>query len=75
MSVSLHTPIVALCELFGKRLEALPNYLSKRAFIQRTIDVNVSEFPTLEAGFMVIGMVTGEGGVVVTASPPNFSML
>ena len=28
------------------------------AFIEGTIDANVSEFPALEAGFMVSGVVT-----------------
>ena len=30
-----------------------------RAFVQGAIDVNVPEFPALEAGFVVMGMVAG----------------
>ena len=44
------------------------------AFVKGAVDVNVSELPALEAGFMVLGVVTGEGSVMVTASPPNFSV-
>ena len=42
-------------------------------FIQGAVDVDVSKFPALEAGFVISGMVTGEGCVIVTASPPDFS--
>ena len=42
------------------------------AFVQRAVDADVSEFPALEAGFVVSGVIVSEGGVVVTASPPNF---
>ena len=41
------------------------------AFVERTVDMNVSKFPALEAGFMVTGVVTRQGGVVVTAGPPD----
>ena len=45
------------------------------AFVQRAVDMNVSEFPTLEAGFMVSGMVMGQGSIVVTAGPPDVGAL
>ena len=41
------------------------------AFVEGAVDVNVAEFLALEAGFMVSGMVTGQGSIVVTASPPD----
>ena len=44
------------------------------AFIQRVVDANVFKFPTLETGFVVMRVVTGKGSVVVTASPPYFSV-
>ena len=44
------------------------------AFVQGTVDADVSEFPALEAGFMVSGVVTSEGGIVATASPPDFGV-
>ena len=34
--------------------------------------MDMSEFPALEAGFVVLGVISGQGSVVVTASPPNF---
>ena len=43
------------------------------AFIQGAVDMDVSELPALEAGFVVSGVVLGEGSIVVTASPPNVS--
>ena len=42
-----------------------------RAFVEGTVDANVSKFPALEAGFMVTGVVMRQGGVVVTAGPPD----
>ena len=41
--------------------------------VKVTVDENVSKFPALEAGLMVLGVVTGEGCIVVNASPPDFS--
>ena len=38
------------------------------------IDTDMTEFSTLEASFMVAGMVTSEGCIVVAACPPDFSM-
>ena len=43
------------------------------ALIEGAVDVNVSKFPALEAGFVVSGMVVRQGSVMVAASPPNFS--
>ena len=40
-------------------------------FIEGVIDVNVSEFPALEAGLVVTGMVARQGSVMVTAGPPD----
>ena len=34
--------------------------------------MDVPEFPALEAGFVVLGVITGEGSVMVAASPPDF---
>ena len=34
--------------------------------------MDVPKFPILEAGFVVSEMVTSEGSVMVTASPPDF---
>ena len=45
------------------------------AFVKGAIDMDVSKFPALEAGFVVMGMVMGQGGVMVTAGPPNVSTL
>ena len=40
--------------------------------IQMTIDADVTEFPALEAGFVITEMVTSEGCIMVTAGPPDF---
>ena len=40
--------------------------------IEMTVDADASKFPVLEAGFMVMEMVTGKGCIVVTAGPPDF---
>ena len=44
------------------------------ALIQMAVDTDVSEFPVLEAGFMIVEMVTGKGSIIVAVSPPNFSV-
>ena len=44
------------------------------ALVEGTVDANVSEFPALEAGFMVTGVVSGQGGVVVAAGPPDIGV-
>ena len=41
------------------------------AFVEGTVDVDVSKFPALEAGFMVTGVVARQGGIMVTAGPPD----
>ena len=41
------------------------------ALVKWAIDADVSEFPAVEAGFVVTGMVAGQGDVMVTASPPD----
>ena len=42
------------------------------ALVQVAIDVDVAEFPALEAGLVIAGVVISKGCVVVTASPPDF---
>ena len=44
------------------------------AFIQMAVDADVTKFPALETGFMITGVVTGEGYIMVTAGPPNFGV-
>ena len=44
------------------------------ALIQVAVDVDMTEFPALEAGLVVAGMVTSEGCVVVAAGPPDFGV-
>ena len=41
------------------------------AFVQGAIDTDVSELPAFEAGLMVSRVISGEGSIMVTASPPN----
>ena len=41
------------------------------AFVEGAIDANMSEFPALEAGFMITRVVLGQRGVVVTTGPPD----
>ena len=41
------------------------------ALVERAVDADVSEFPAVEAGFMVTGVVAGQGDVVVAAGPPD----
>ena len=43
------------------------------AFVEMTVDVDVAEFPALEAGLMVTRVVASKGCIVVAASPPNLS--
>ena len=45
-----------------------------RALVEVTIDVDVSEFPALEAGFIGLEVVTGKGGIIVAVSLPDFSV-
>ena len=44
------------------------------AFVEMAVDVDVVKFPTLETGFMVVGVVTSEGSIMVAASPPDFGV-
>ena len=44
------------------------------ALVEMTIDMDISKFPVLEAGFMILGMVTGKEGVIVAASSSDFSV-
>ena len=44
------------------------------AFVEMTIDVDVTEFPALEAGLVVAEIVTSEGCIVVAAGPPDFGV-
>ena len=43
-------------------------------FVEVTIDVDMTEFPALETGFIVVGRVMREGSIMVAASPPDFSV-
>ena len=45
-----------------------------RALVEGAVDANVSKFSALKAGFVGSEMVMGEGGVVVSAGPPNFDV-
>ena len=38
------------------------------------VDADVSDFPVLEVGFMIVRMVVGEGHIIVTTSPPDFGV-
>ena len=42
--------------------------------VQVAVDMDVAKFPALEAGFMIVKVVMGEGGVMVAASPPDFGV-
>ena len=42
--------------------------------VEVTVDMDVSKFPALEAGFMVLEMITGEGGIIVATSPSDFGV-
>ena len=42
------------------------------AFVEMTIDVDVAEFPALEAGLIVAGVVMSKGHIMVAAGPPDF---
>ena len=44
------------------------------ALVEVTVDTDVSEFPALKAGFVVIEMVTGKGCIIVATSPPDFGV-
>ena len=42
------------------------------AFVEMTVDADVAEFPALETGLMVAGVIIGERYVMVAAGPPDF---
>ena len=42
-----------------------------RTLVDVTVDMNVSKFPVLEAGLMIVGVVTSEGCVMITTDPPG----
>ena len=44
------------------------------ALIQETVETDMPEFPALEAGFMVSGVITDKGSVMVAAGPPDFGV-
>ena len=44
------------------------------ALIEVAINMDVAEFPVLEAGLMVAGVVMSKGCIMVIASPPDFSV-
>ena len=44
------------------------------AFVKVAIDADVAKFSTLETGFMVAGMVTSKGCIMVAVSPPDFGV-
>ena len=37
--------------------------------------MDMPEFPALEAGLMILGVVMSKGGVMVAAGPPDFGVL
>ena len=43
------------------------------AFVEMTVDVDMAKSPTLEAGLVVVEVVTSEGCIMVAAGPPDFS--
>ena len=43
-------------------------------FVKVAVDTDVTKFPVLETGFMIAGVVTSEGCIMVTASPPDFGV-
>ena len=43
-------------------------------FVEVTIDADMTKFPALETGFMVAGMVTSKGCIMVAVSPPDFGV-
>ena len=42
-------------------------------FVKVVVDADVAEFPALETGFVVAGVVMSEGYVMVAAGPPDLS--
>ena len=44
------------------------------ALIKVAVDIDMTEFPALEAGLVVMRVVMGEGCIVITAGPPDFGV-
>ena len=42
------------------------------ALVEMTVDADMSEFPVLEAGLMVAGVVMGKRHIIVAAGPSDF---
>ena len=42
--------------------------------VQGAVDTDMPEFPALEAGLMIVGVVTGQGGVMIATGPPDFGV-
>ena len=53
-------------DMAGRSLEA------GGALIEVTINADMTKFPTLKAGFIVVEVVTSKRSVMVTANPPDF---
>ena len=45
-----------------------------RTLIEVTVDMDVSKFPVLEAGFVITGVVISKRHVVVATGPPDFGV-
>ena len=44
------------------------------ALVQVTVNVDVTKFPALKAGFMIMEVVAGKRCIMVTACPPDFGV-
>ena len=44
------------------------------ALIQVAVNMDMAEFPVLEAGFMIVEIVTSKGCIMVTAGLPDFGV-
>ena len=42
------------------------------ALIQVAVDTNVTKFSALEAGLVIMEVITGKGCIMVAADPPDF---
>ena len=43
-------------------------------YVKMAVDADVTEFPALKAGLVVAGVIISEGGIMVTAGPPDFGV-
>ena len=50
------------------------SFETNRAFVEMAVDADVAKFPALEAGLMIVGVVSGERCVMVTTGPPDFGV-